>query len=70
MSKGLIAFMVVAAFAFVIMFMKRSSDIARRRSDQIIEQFKIVDSSLHTSNAMLDSLNKMVNIDSLVKANK
>jgi hypothetical protein len=42
MTKGLIAFMVVTAIAFVLVFMKRSADITRRRSDQTMEEFETI----------------------------
>ena len=69
MTKVLIAFIVVAAVAFLLIFMKKSADIARKRSNQILEQFKTVDSDLHKTDERLDSLNR-VYFDSLIKANK
>jgi hypothetical protein len=69
MSKGLIAFIVVAAIALTIFLMKESADIARKKSDDILEQFKTVDRSLQKPNESLDSLNK-IDFDSLIKANK
>jgi Skp family chaperone for outer membrane proteins len=69
MSKGLIAFTVVICIAFasmVIIFMKQSADNARKRSDDIMEEFKKVDSGLQKSNSKLDSLNNM-HFDSLNK---
>jgi hypothetical protein len=69
MSKGLIAFIAVAAIALTIFLMKESADIARKKSDDILEQFKTVDRSLQKPNESLDSLNK-IDFDSLIKANK
>jgi hypothetical protein len=73
MSKGLIAFMVVACIAImsiVVIFMKQSAENARKRSDTIIDQFKTVDKDLHkTTGKRLDSINKVL-FDSLSKANK
>jgi len=72
MSKRLITIIVVACIAvmgMLVLFMKRSADIARYRSDRIMEQFKSVDSILHKTDKGLDSLNKM-HFDSLIKANK
>lgn len=60
MSKGLVAFIVVACIGFaasVIIFMKQSADDTRKRSDVIMEQFKQVDRSLRESHARVDSLN-------------
>ena len=67
MSKGLIAFIVVAAIgmgAMLIIEMKKSADEAHKRSDEIIRDFKAVDKSLQESKAYIDSLNKSL-IDSL-----
>ena len=69
MTKGLIAFIVVAAVALVLIFMRKSADIARRRSDQLMEEFKAVDRSLQKTDTRLDSLDK-IKLDSLIKANK
>jgi hypothetical protein len=73
MSKGLITFIAIvfisAVAAFVVYFMKQSADLARYRSDKILEQFKTVDQDLHDSNQRLDSLNKIF-FDSLRKADK
>jgi hypothetical protein len=70
MQKGLIAFIVIACVALVIMFMKQSARIARKKSDDITEQFKTVDKDLHKATGKRpDTLNKM-NFDSLIKANK
>ena len=69
MTKGLIAFIVVAAVAFVLIFMKKSADVARERSDQLMEEFKTVDRNLQKTDRRLDSLNR-IKLDSLIKANK
>ena len=69
MPKGLIAFIVVAAVALMIIIMKESAHIARKKSDEIIKQFKTVDSDLQKTDERLDSLNK-IDLDSLIKANK
>ena len=69
MSKGLIAFIIVAVVSLVLIFMKMSADIARKRSDKIMEQFKTVDKDLNHINERLDSINKLY-LDSLIKANK
>jgi archaellin len=70
MSKGLIAFIVVAAVALMIIIMKESAHIARTKSDEIMEQFKTIDRDLqNTTDERLDSLNKIL-LDSLGKANK
>jgi hypothetical protein len=72
MPKGLIAFIVVACIAVMsmaVIFMKKSADATRKKSDIIIEQFKTVDRDLQQSNVRLDSINKMY-LDSLIKANK
>ncbi len=70
MSKGLIAFIIVAVVSLVLIFMKMSADIARKRSDKIMEQFKTVDRDLMNTNERLDSLNNKMDFDSLIKANK
>jgi hypothetical protein len=72
MSKGLIAFIIVACIAImsmVVMFLKQSADEGRKKQNKIMEQFKTVDKDLHKSNERLYSLNKM-DFDSSVKANK
>jgi len=69
MTKGLIAFMVLTAIAFVLVFMKRSADITRRRSNQIMEEFETINRNLHKTGERFDSL-KTMHIDSLIKANK
>jgi len=69
MLKGLIAFIVVAGIALLLMFMKQSANVARKKSDDIMEQFKTVESDLHKNDKGLDSLNK-IHFDSLIKANK
>jgi hypothetical protein len=72
MSKGLITFIAVASIAFIaalVIYMKQSADVARKRSDDIREQFKTIDKDLKKTGERLDSLNKM-DFDSLIKANK
>ena len=73
MAKRLVAFIVVVAvvtvIAFLLMFMKQSANIARKKSDKIMEEFKTVERDLHKTDKGLDSLNKMY-FDSLIKANK
>lgn len=68
MSKGLIAFIVVACIylaSIVVVFLKRTADEAHKKSDTIIEEFKRVDESLKRSNeAIIDSANKVL-FDSL-----
>ena len=69
MSKGLVAFIVVAAVVLTFLIMSESANIARKKSEDIVEQFKTVDQELKKTSERLDSLNKM-DIDSLIKANK
>jgi hypothetical protein len=72
MPKGLIVFIVVGCIALMsmaVIFMKKSADAARKKSDTIMEQFKTVDRDLKQSSERLDSLNK-IDFDSLPKANK
>jgi uncharacterized protein YpuA (DUF1002 family) len=72
MPKGLISFIVVsfiAVAAAVIIFMKQSAYVARKRSDEIMRQFKTVDKDLQKTNERLDTLNKM-DFDSVIKVNK
>lgn len=59
MSKGAIAFIVVLCIglaASVIIFLKRSADNGKKRSDYLMEQFKEVEKTLHESNISIDSL--------------
>ena len=63
MSKGLIAFIVVTGIglaSLVIIYMKQSADNARKRSDDIMKEFKKVDRDLQESNARFDSLNNQL----------
>ena len=72
MPKGLIAFIVVACIALMsmgVIFMKKSADNARKKSDTILEQFKTVYKDLKHINERLDSINNLY-LDSLIKANK
>lgn len=69
MSKGLIAFIVVAAVVLMFFIMKESANIARNKSDDIVEHFKTIEGGLNKTSERLDSFNKM-DIDSLIKANK
>jgi len=67
MSKGLIAFIVVASIgtiAMLIMFLKRSADEAHKKSDAIVEEFKRVEEDLKRSTTAIDSSTKAL-IDSL-----
>ena len=70
MSKGAIAFILIAAFALgalLIVELKKSADDAHKRSDEILNDFNTVDKSLQESNARLDSLNTMLPDSILVK---
>jgi Skp family chaperone for outer membrane proteins len=73
MSKGLITFVAIVCIAvvaaFLVYYMKQSADIARYKSDKILEEFKTVDKDLQDSQQKLDSLNKAF-FDSLRKAEK
>ncbi|MFM6926467.1 MAG: hypothetical protein ACKOU7_13250 [Ferruginibacter sp.] len=69
MVKGLITCMAVAAAAFLLLFLKKSADIARNRSDQLLKEFKTIDNSLQPSGTKSDSVNKTVP-DSLNRPNK
>ncbi|MBL7703012.1 MAG: hypothetical protein JNM14_12230 [Ferruginibacter sp.] len=73
MSKGLIslvAIVIIAAVAaFLVYFMKQSADLAKYKSDKIMEEFKTVDQDLQQGKQRLDSLNKIY-FDSLRKADK
>ncbi|HMI77823.1 MAG TPA: hypothetical protein VK484_03475 [Ferruginibacter sp.] len=67
MSKGLIAFIVVACIGLastLFIFMKRSADESRNESERIMEEFKKVDKDLQETNRMLDSTNNM-HLDSM-----
>jgi len=73
MSKGLVTFIVIvciSVIAAVAIKMIHSANEARKRSDEIMEQFKTIDKDLQeTTDERLDSLNKMY-FDSLRKADK
>ena len=72
MSKGLLAFITLAFITLawiVIIFMKQSAHNTRKKSNEIMEEFKTVDRDLQKTNERLDSLNK-TDLDSLIKANK
>lgn len=61
MSKGLIAFIVVACLALAFMLyksMKESADKAHQQSDEIMKEFKTIDKDLQRSKNRIDSLNK------------
>lgn len=69
MSRGLIAFIIVACIAIasvMIIYMRWSADNARKRSDDILNEFKTVDKDLKESNSKIDSGNKVI-LDSLYK---
>ena len=71
MRKGLIAFIAVvfiAVVSMVIILMKQSAVVARKKSNEIMEQFKTIDRDLKKTDTRLDSLNK-TGFDSLIKAN-
>jgi Na+/H+ antiporter NhaC len=62
MSKGLIAFIVVAGIVFSFMlinYMKESADKARKQSHDILEDFKRVDKNLQQSSIQIDSINNL-----------
>lgn len=72
MSKGLIAFIAmvfIAVVAAMIIYMKKTADEARNKSDEILEEFKRIDKDLQDKDQQFDSLNKMY-FDSLYKADK
>ena len=61
MSKGLIAFIVVACLTLAFMLyksMKESADKARKQSDEILRDFKTIDKDLKDNSYKIDSLNK------------
>ena len=71
MRKGLIAFIAVvfiAVVSMVIILMKQSAVVARKKSNEIMEQFKTIDRDLKKTDTRLDSLNK-TGFDTLIKAN-
>lgn len=58
MSKGLVAFIIVACLAIATLLytsMKRSADDARKRSDDILKDFKTVDKDFKASSNRIDS---------------
>ncbi len=72
MSRRLITFIVITSVAGIvawIIFLKLSADVARKQSNNILEQFKTVDQNLQQNKQRLDSLNKAF-FDSLRKADK
>jgi hypothetical protein len=72
MSKGLISFIVIsiiAVAAAVLIYMKQSANAARKRSDEIMRQFKTIDKDLHKTNDTLGYFNK-IDIDSLIESKK
>ena len=71
MRKGLIAFIAVvfiAVVSMVIILMKQSAVVARKKSNEIMEQFKTIDRDLKKTDTGIDSLNK-TGFDTLIKAN-
>jgi len=67
MSKGLIAFIIVAALgsgALVVLYMNDSAGKARKRSDQIMQDFKTIDNSLKEHNTTIDEATRRL-LDSL-----
>ena len=68
MPQVLIAFIVVATVV-IITILKGSADVARTKSDEIMEQSNAIDKDLQKNNGGFHSLNK-INIEALIKANK
>ena len=63
MSKGLIAFLVVAVVgiaAMLIVEIKSSADQSRKRSDEIMQEFKAVDKSLEKINDSILKENELM----------
>jgi hypothetical protein len=60
MPRGLIAFIVIAFAAIVILFMNKSADKARLKSDKILEKFKTIDKDLQQTTIVIDSANKIL----------
>jgi hypothetical protein len=60
MPRGLIAFIVIAFTAIEILFMKKSTDKARLKSDKILEEFKRIDKDLQKTTIAIDSANKIL----------
>jgi Cu/Ag efflux protein CusF len=61
MPKKLIAFIIVAAIGFAtaaIFFMKESAAKARKESDRILEEFKVIDKDVQKTTIAIDSVNK------------
>lgn len=72
MQKGLVAFIVVAAVGLTsifVIYVKKSAEDARTKSNELLEEFKRVDSSLKRSSVKADSSIQML-FDSLNKLNK
>jgi len=72
MSKGLIAFIVVAGIglaATLIVEMKKAADNARKRSDEILRDFKTIDNSLKVSDSGIDASTRRL-LDSLLEKTK
>ena len=63
-----IAVVFVAVVSIVIIFMKQSAAVARKKSNEIMEQFKTIDRDLKKTDTRIDSLNK-TGFDTLIKAN-
>ena len=63
-----IAVVFIAVVSMVIILMKQSAVVARKKSNEIMEQFKTIDRDLKKTDTRLDSLNK-TGFDSLIKAN-
>jgi hypothetical protein len=62
-SKGLVAFIIVACLAVAVTlftFMKRSADDARKQSDDILRDFKTIDKDFKPSSNRIDSANRQL----------
>ena len=70
MSRGFIAFIIVAGVglgAMLLFGLKKAADDTKKRSDNILEEFKSVDNSLRESIKMTDTLNQQLK-DSFVNS--
>ena len=70
MSRGFIAFIIVAGVglgAMLIIGLKNAADDTKKRSENILEEFKRLDNSLRESIKMTDTLNQQL-IDSFVNS--
>ena len=72
MSKGLIAFIIVAAVglgATLIIEMRKSADDAHKRSEELLQDFNTIDKSLKESDTSIDASGRRL-IESLREAHK